>query len=195
MLDKNTIVKVTNRSDGSISYNIPDLNLVRRFAFKETKDISVDELRKLSYVPGGQYLLENSLVIDNKELVQELLGQVEPEYDYTYDDIKELLVNGTLPELLDCLDFAPKGVIELLKRAAVELEVNDIKKRDAILQKTGFNVTKAIEINKESEEKSETADSAPARRVGAAPAPVKESEGGNSRRTQPPKYNVTKRGE
>ena len=50
---------------------------------------------------------------------------------------------------MDCLDFAPEGVIELVKKYAVELKVNDIQKRQAILDKTGFNVTSAIEINEE----------------------------------------------
>ena len=31
-------------------------------------------------------------------------------------EIKELLTKGTLDQLKDCLDFAPEGVIELLKR-------------------------------------------------------------------------------
>ena len=195
MLDKNTIVKVTNRSDGSVSYNIPDLNLIRRFAYQEAKDITVDELRKLSYIPGGQYLLKNSLIIDNPELVAELLGEVEPEYNYTEADIRNLLLYGSLDELLDCLDFAPTGVVEILKKLAVKLELNDIKKRQAIFDKTGFNVTKAIEINNITED-DDVGEAAPVRRASANPAEkVKESEGGNSRRTQPPKYNVTKRGE
>lgn len=200
MLDKNTIVKVTNRSDGSVSYNIPDLNLVRRFAYRETKDVTVDELRKLSYIPGGEYLLRNSLVIDNEELIEELLGTVEPEYNYTEADVRNLLLNGTLDELLDCLDFAPGGVIDLVKKVAVELELNDIKKRQAILDKTHFNVTKAIEFNKETQEEEEkVAETATTRRAVTTSADIiasmKESQGGNSRRTQPPKYNVTKRGE
>ena len=78
-----------------------------------------------------------------------LLGKVEPEYDYTPTDIKNLLLNGSLDELLDCLDFAPEGVIEIVKDLAVELPLNDVAKREAILNKTGFNVTNAIEIKKE----------------------------------------------
>ena len=33
MLDKNTLIKVTNRDNGSVGYSIPDLgNLKRRFS-------------------------------------------------------------------------------------------------------------------------------------------------------------------
>ena len=38
MLDKNTMIKVTNRSNGIVVYQIPDLgNLVRRFVKGQTK--------------------------------------------------------------------------------------------------------------------------------------------------------------
>ena len=59
---------------------------------------------------------------------------------------------GSMDEFLDCLDFAPDGVIDLVKNLAVTLKLNDYAKREAILEKTGFDVTKAIEINKATEE-------------------------------------------
>ena len=70
----------------------------------------------------------------------------EIEYYYTKDDIKNIMINGTLDQFLDCLDFAPAAVKETIKEMAVDLPLNDIAKRDAILDKLGFNVTKAIEI-------------------------------------------------
>lgn len=158
MLDKNTLIKVTNRDNGSVGYSIPDLgNLKRRFSAGETKEVTMEELRKLSYSIGGKVILDEYLVIHNQEAVAELLGEVEPEYYYEESDVKNLLVNGSLDELKDCLDFAPEGTVDLVKKVAVETELNDIKKREAIQESTGFNVTSAIEINKEtSEEKTET---------------------------------------
>lgn len=157
MLDKNTLVKVTNRDNGSVGYSIPDLgNLQRRFEAGETKEVTAEELRKLSYSIGGKVILDEYLIIHNKELVEELLGEVEPEYYFEENDVKELLEKGSLDALKDCLDFAPEGTIELVKKVAVETELNDIKKREAIQASTGFNVTSAIEVNKEtSEEKTE----------------------------------------
>ena len=38
-----------------------------------------------------------------------------------------------------------------MKNLAVSLKLNDMSKREIILDKTGFNVTNAININKESE--------------------------------------------
>ena len=157
MLDKNTLVKVTNRDNGSVGYSIPDLgNLQRRFEAGETKEVTMEELRKLSYSIGGKVILDEYLIIHNEEAIAELLGTVEPEYYYQEEDVKELLEKGSLDALKDCLDFAPEGTIELVKKVAVDTELNDIKKREAIQASTGFNVTSAIEINREtSEEKPE----------------------------------------
>lgn len=157
MLDKNTLVKVTNRDNGSVGYSIPDLgNLQRRFEAGETKEVTAEELRKLSYSIGGKVILDEYLIIHDKDLVAELLGEVEPEYYFEENDVKELLEKGSLDALKDCLDFAPEGTIELVKKVAVDTELNDIKKREAIQASTGFNVTSAIEVNREtSEEKPE----------------------------------------
>ena len=67
----------------------------------------------------------------------------------TKKDIKNILLAGSLDQLKDCLDFAPLGVIELVKSLAVELKINDLAKRQYILEKTGFNVTNAIIVNEE----------------------------------------------
>lgn len=156
MLEKDTLIKVRNRDNGTVGYTIPELgNLHREFAQNETKEITMDELRKLSWVNGGKELLKDYLVIEDKEAISELLGEVEPEYNYTEEDIKNLLIKGTLDEFLDCLDFAPEGVINLIKKLAVDLKLNDVQKREAILEKTGFNVTSAIMINEETSEEEE----------------------------------------
>lgn len=157
MLDNKTIIKVTNRDNGSVGYTIPDLgNLHRNFESGETKEITMEELRKLSYLPGGEPILKNYLVLDNQEAIHELLNEeVEPEYFYTEKEIKELITNGTLEQFEDCLDFAPAGTIDLLKDLSVKMELNDVAKRKALLEKTGFNVTSAIRINHEAQEDEE----------------------------------------
>jgi hypothetical protein len=59
---------------------------------------------------------------------------------------------GSLDEFLDCLDFAPEGVKDLIKNLSVELPLNDVAKREAIFNKLGFNVDNAIRIKRESSE-------------------------------------------
>lgn len=153
MIDNDTIIKVTNRDNGHVGYTIPDLNnLTRVFTANETKEIPMIELRKLSYIPGGKMILRDYLVLDNKEAIEELLNKVEPEYFYTEEDVKKLLTVGSLDALKDCLDYAPVGTIDLVKKVAVELPLNDVAKRKAILDMTGFNVDSAIMIDEETKE-------------------------------------------
>lgn len=144
-----TLIKVTNRAHGVVGYNIPDMgNLHRNFQPGETKsNITMGELRSLSWTPGGEYILKNCLVLGDKEAIAELIGGTEPEYFYSTNDIKNLLLNGTLDQLKDCIDFAPEGVTDMLTEMAVKMELNDVRKRNVIKDKLGFDVTKAIEIN------------------------------------------------
>lgn len=159
MLESNTLIKVKNRDNGIVGYTIPELgNLHREFSKGETKEITMDELRKLAWVSGGKTLLKDYLVIENAEAVAELLGEVEPEYNYSDEDVKNLLLNGSLDAFMDCLDFAPEGVIGLVKQYAVDLKLNDVAKRKAILEKTGFNVDSAIAINEETEDENPVED-------------------------------------
>lgn len=185
-MEKDTLIKVRNRAEGSVGYIIPDLgNLNRQFTSNETKEIPFDELRKLSFVPGGRYLLDNCLIIEDKDALQELVGDVEPEYFYTENDIKNLLLTGSMDAFLDFLDFAPQGGIDIAKDMAVKLQINDINKREAIKNKTGFDVTKAIEFNKE------TTEDAPQEEKVRRTTPITSAATETGRRTAPPKYKVT----
>lgn len=141
-------IKVTNRSQGYTGYKIPDSNVSRRFSPGESKNLPIEELQQLQWVPGGEYLLRNALIINDKDALSVLnMNDVEPEYFYTEDDIRKLLDTGSLDQLEDTLNFAPAGVLELIQKIAVETEVPDIRKRDMISKKTGFNINNAITVN------------------------------------------------
>ena len=188
MIDEKKIVRVTNRDNGHVGYRIPDMNnLVRDFSANETKNITVEELKKLAYISGGPTLIRDYLVIEDPEVVEEILGDVEPEYYYNEEDVKKLLLNGSLDELKDCIEFAPKGTVDLVKQLAVELPINDITKRKAILDMTGFNVDAAIMINEET--KDEIEDTQRVRRVNE---PVKEEVKSTGRRTAAPTVSESK---
>lgn len=197
MLNKSDVVKVANRDSGSVGYSIPEMGIKRIYQPGETKEITMEELRKLSYLPGGQTLINDCLVVYDKEALAELNPDYEPEYFYSEEDVKNILLRGTLAEFLDCLDFAPEGVIELIKQQAVKLEINDLAKRKAILEKTGFSVTKAIEVNYESKETDEVAETTKTRRT-VAPIAKDEAPAATGRRTAAPaataapKYTVKK---
>lgn len=190
-MDKNMTIKVMNRDFGRVGYQIPELGIERQFTARETKEITFGELERLSFIPGGMKMITDYLVIKNQEALEALGFKVEPEYFYTEDDIKRLMTTGTLDEFLDCLDFAPDGILEIIKNMAVTLPLNDMAKREAILEKLEFNVTRAIEIrntkfdsgDEDGSNKTETAT----RRV-STPAVAAEETG---RRVAPPKYKVT----
>ena len=184
-------IKITNRSDCTVGYKIPEKNLARYLAPNESRIVDKEELQRLIYQPGGQNLIDNYFQIEDLEAAKELSPWTanEPEYYYTQDTIKKLLTTGTIDELLDCLDFAPQGVIELVKHLAVKFEVNDIAKRQAILEKTGFNVTNAITINHETEKVGE--EPVKTRRATTTVKDKQVTTTGATRRTTP-KYNVTK---
>lgn len=163
MITNSTKVRVKNRDFGSVGYVIPDLNnLYRLFQPNEIKEITFEELFKLSQVPGGDYIINNYLIIDNEEAIETLIGGVEPEYFYTEEEIINLMKNGTVDQFEDCLNFAPKGVLDLIKNLAVSLPLNDVAKRDLILRKLNFNVATAIDLIKNDET---PVEAAPARKA------------------------------
>jgi hypothetical protein len=116
---ENKIYNVTNRSSSLVFYTIPDKNIHRQFNAGESKKISHEELQALAYQPGGQALIKNFLFIAEPEGVEEFNGKTEPEYYLDAKGVEDLILNKSLDEFLDCLDFAPEGVIDLIKKKAV----------------------------------------------------------------------------
>lgn len=144
MITKDTMYMVKNRSSSFVVYRIPELNIRREFAAGEVKKLRFEELEKLTYQPGGRELLENFLQILEKDVTQNLNVHRELEYDMSEGDVRNLLLRGSLDEFLDALDFAPIGVLDLIKDLAVKLPLTDLNKRRALKEKTGFDVDKAI---------------------------------------------------
>lgn len=161
--------KVKNRSAGVVVYKIPEDNIRREFAPGETKTIPMTELEKLSFQPGGQVMINNFLQVQSPEAQQELNIPVEQEYNYSEQDIIRIMQSGSLDEFLDMLDFAPMGVMDLVKSFAVSLPLNSIEKRRALKEKTGFDVSKALDhVEEERQEDAENGvveSGAPKRRV------------------------------
>ena len=175
-MNKETKISIRNRGTSSVGYTIPDMgNYHRKFAAGERKDLTFEEIQKLAYIPGGEYLLQHFLVIEDLEARDEILGDVELEYVYTEEDVENLIMYGSMDELLDCLDFAPMGVIDLVKSIAVKKELYDTRKCEAIRQKTGFDVSNAIRVNRETNETEEKA-TGNVRRVKAAETAVAEEQ-------------------
>jgi hypothetical protein len=181
------IVEVKNRDCGYVGYTIKDKGIWRNFAPGETKKISLEELEALQWTPGGEYTLKNLLMVNDKDALSVLNIETEPEYFYTEAEVRELLTTGTLDQLKDCLDFAPEGVIEIIKKMAVEMELSDTRKRAAITEKTGFSIDNAINVNAilNTEENTEVVENTKGQRRAA---PLVEEP--TKQRRVTPKYNV-----
>ena len=179
-MDKKCLVK--NRSNGGCVYSVDEggYHIRREFSPGEVKEIPEKELEQLSYSSGGKILLSEYLQILDKDAIQNLGMNTEPEYDMSEQDVIEALKSASLDEFLDILDFAPQGVLDLIKHHAVTLPLNDVAKRDAILEKLHFDVGTAIEMSKE--EAPAAAAKTPERRV--------KKDGESARRAAAPKYKV-----
>lgn len=181
----NKMYLVKNRSASVCCYRIPEDGIRRTFAPGESKKISYDELNKLTYQPGGRELLANFLQVQGEVVLAELGIPTEDEYYMSEQQIVDLIKTGSLDAFLDCLDYAPVGVIDLLKQFAVSIPLTDFNKRKALLEKTGFDVDRAIKNNEADGKEpgtsaSEVAPAAkPARRTSTnyKVTSIKESEG------------------
>lgn len=144
MITQETIFNVKNRSSSIVVYKIPEMGLRREYAPGEVKKVTFGELEKLTFQPGGRELLENFLQIQEEAVTQNLNVRRELEYDMSEAQIRDLLLRGSLDAFLDALDFAPIGVLDLIKTQAVSLPLTDLNKRKALREKTGFDVDRAI---------------------------------------------------
>lgn len=166
------LYQVKNRSSSIAVYKIPEDGIRREFMPGEVKKITYGELVKLTYQPGGQTMLNSFLQVISEPEVREDLGiHVEPEYDYSEAQIKDLILTGSRDAFLDCLDFAPVGVIDLIKQFSVSLPITDTVKIQALKEKTGFDATAAI-ANAATEEATEKTEGA-TRRVAPVTAETK----------------------
>ena len=184
------ICNVKNRSGSHIVYNIPEMGVRRSFAPGEVKKISYEELEKLTYQAGGMEILTRFLQIQSGEVLNTFNMRVEPEYHMNEQQIAQLIAHGSLDEFLDALDFAPDGVIDLIKRMSISMPLTDYNKIKALKDKTGLDVEAALKnIRAEKEDDKKTIDDSeatPQRRV--------KKDVPEGRRTAP-KYNVVSKEE
>ena len=181
----NTLCRVKNRGASTVVYRIPDKGIRREFKPGQVMAISAEELEELTFQPGGTVILSQFLQILDMEGINATHIKTEPEYHMSEADIAALIQTGSLDAFLDALDFAPIGVIDLIKKMSVDIPLVDIPKRKALKEKTGFDVEAALKHNEESKEETQNTilkQSNGERRVKPEEAPA-------GRRTTP-KYNV-----
>lgn len=181
---------VKNRGASTVVYKIPEAGIRREFQPGQSKRISSEELEKLTYQPGGALILAQFLQITDLDPVVKANMKVEPEYHMSEADVAALIKTGSLDAFLDALDFAPIGVIDLIKKLSIDIPLTDMAKRKALKEKTGFDVDAAlrhIEEEKEDDGQDTILKQSGERRVKPADAPA-------GRRTTP-QYNIIKQAE
>ena len=144
--------RVKNRGASTVVYKIADKGIRREFKPGQIMQISSEELEELTFQPGGTMILSQFLQILDLDGIQAARIKTEPEYHYSEQDIAKLITSGSLDAFLDCLDFAPIGVIDLIKKMSISIPMVDIQKRKALKEKTGFDVEAALRHNEEDKE-------------------------------------------
>ena len=186
-----TMYRVKNRGASTVVYKIADKGIRREFKPGQIMQISSEELEELTFQPGGTMILSQFLQILDLDGIQAARIKTEPEYHMSEADVAKLITSGSLDAFLDALDFAPIGVIDLIKKLSISIPMVDIQKRKALKEKTGFDVEAALKHNEEDKEETQTTilkTNNGERRVQPDAAPA-------GRRTAPPvtpKYNIIK---
>lgn len=181
-----TMYRVKNRGASTVVYKIADKGIRREFKPGQIMSISSEELEELTFQPGGTLILSQFLQILDLEGIQAAHIKTEPEYYMSEADVAKLITSGSLDAFLDTLDFAPIGVIDLIKKLSISIPMVDIQKRKALKEKTGFDVEAALKHNeedKEDDQKTILKQSNGERRVKPDAEPT-------GRRTAAPKYNI-----
>lgn len=182
------IFNVKNRGASWVTYKIPEDGIRRSFAPGEVKRVSDTELEKLTYQPGGMIILSQFLQIQDEVALKNLNIHTEPEYYMSEADVAALIKTGSLDAFLDALDFAPVGVIDLIKKLSLDIPLMDLSKRKALKDKTGLDVDAALK-NREAEKEDENGGNTILKQTERR---VKTEEVAPGRRTTTPKYNIIK---
>lgn len=188
MINEKAIYSVKNRSASTVIYSIPEMNNLRReFRPGEIKSVTGSELIQLSYRPGGRRIIENYLLINNEEVLDGLNMEVEPEYKLDEAGVVKLLKDGSEDQLIDCLNFAPEGVKDLVKAVALAMPLNDLNKCKIIKDMLGYDVLFVRSTNEQIAKES-GAEAAPApakkRRVASTSAAAKQTTSTAKRKTR-----------
>ena len=188
MINEKAIYSVKNRSASTVIYSIPEMNNLRReFRPGEIKSVTGSELIQLSYRPGGRRIIENYLLINNEEVLDGLNMEVEPEYKLDEAGVVKILKDGSEDQLIDCLNFAPEGVKDLVKAVALAMPLNDLNKCKIIKDMLGYDVLFVRSTNEQIAKES-GAEAAPApakkRRVASTSAAAKQTTTTAKRKTR-----------
>lgn len=141
-LNLQTKVKVSNRSDGSVGYKLDALHIKRHWRHPgDYINIPIEELLELKSSRGTKYILDHLLKIEDNAARALVFDEapLPPEYDYSEAEVEQLLYAGTNEQLYDALDYAPDGVLSIIRTKACQKLPDTMAKIEAINKK--FNIS------------------------------------------------------
>jgi hypothetical protein len=152
-----------------LTFNALTAAMMKQTGYGENKEYTVmDEEGKRETLLTQKldiYKVAVTPIANDAEAIEDLGVPTEPEYYMTEEQVIDLMKNGSMDAWLDCLDFAPQGVMEMIKSLSVSVPLGDFNKRRALQEKTGFDVDAAIKHMEEEREEKELPKAAPQRRV------------------------------
>lgn len=151
-------------------------------------EVIVADIRECSYDQGCRNVFRDYVQIKNSELAKEFgVSDDTVEYNWSDKDIVAALTTKPIDVLLDALDFAPDGIKEAILDKAVELEIPDMDRREAIGKALGVNVTNKIENARKAKTTKSDTTKASKRRVSRSSGTTTKSTTTRTRRTTTPK--------
>ena len=159
---ENRKVMVKSESTGRLSINLPELQLKRIWEKKGTiRPISFEDLQHALYVPGVEYMFKEGML--SIESMQDKIDLgLEPEGTKEDSPVNIIILNDSqkkryltvLPtsEFKQELEKLPYEQINSLVDYAIEKELMDMDKCDILKEKTGIDIIKAIQLNRQAKE-------------------------------------------
>ena len=159
---ENRKVMVKSESTGRLSINLPELRLKRIWEKKGTiRPISFEDLQQALYVPGVEYMFKEGML--SIESMQDKIDLgLEPEGTKEDSPVNIIILNDSqkkryltvLPtsEFKQELEKLPYEQINSLVDYAIEKELMDMDKCDILKEKTGIDIIRAIQLNRQAKE-------------------------------------------
>ena len=177
-------VKVWAVGAGKVHYELQDPKITRTFNPGELKILTFHEIYQLANHPGGMFLLVNNLQIRDNKVRQALGLPVDPEYLYTEEDAKKLVIEGSKEQILDALEFGPLGLASMIKHFAI-VNVDSSEKISFFNKLFSMNI---LELREGFEKEDDDAPKANKRRAQSSVIEQKDEESSakkRERKTQP----------
>lgn len=140
-------VMVQNLTANKVVYHDDNGGIGRRYVFNPGQIIPMERevIERMQYDEGGSVMLREYLSVKDDEM-REIIGvpEDEVEYDFTEQDVINLLNNKDVDGIADALDFGPQGIKDLIVDKAVSLPITDRDIMAVISEATGKDIEAMI---------------------------------------------------